>query len=190
MNQGDHVRALRGGVWDHAIDLGDRTVIRFVPGRGLERGAYAGFTDGAEAVEVVVHRERVYRPPLVVARAFSRMAETAYAAMFVDPEQFAVWCKSGALPPATPEAAPATPRRARSARAAAAPARFRARAAGKGRKARPAARSKPGSKSRSARPARKKPAPRKKAAGRARRPARPARPVRKPGKTARRARRR
>ncbi|HSB19920.1 MAG TPA: hypothetical protein VLD85_07940, partial [Anaeromyxobacteraceae bacterium] len=94
MTQGDHVRARRGGAWDHAIDVGDRTVIRFVPGAGFERCEYGDFVAGADRVEVVVHRERVFRPSLVVARAFSRFAEAAYAGMFRSPGQFAVWCKT------------------------------------------------------------------------------------------------
>jgi hypothetical protein len=177
MGQGDHLRARRGAVWDHAVDLGDRTVIRFVPGRGLERTGYAGFTDGAEEVEVVVHRERVYRPPLVVARAFSRMAETAYAAMFSSPEQFAVWCKSGSLPPAPPGAT-ATARSRSAPRGKARPARKSARR-GKARparkpvrrgKARPARKAAP----RKARPVRKAPAK-----GRARRAGKAAKAGRK-----------
>jgi hypothetical protein len=95
---GDHVRALRGGVWHHAIDVGDRTVIGFTPGAGPVRTSLAAFAAGANRVEVVVHREPVYAPRAVVARAFSRFADAAYAWMFPGPEQFASWCKSGRIP--------------------------------------------------------------------------------------------
>lgn len=175
MTQGDHVRALKGGVWDHAIDVGDRTVVRFARGMGIQRCAYADFVDGAERVEVVVHRERVFRPPLVVARAFSRFAESAFNSMFATPEQFALWCKMGRIPAAEEAAPPARPARvaaaARGRAPARAPAARRARAKGKAaaRKKGPARRKAPARKARKAAP-RKKPAPR-----RARKaPARPA----------------
>jgi len=151
MSQGDHVRARRGGAWDHAIDVGDRTVIRFVPGAGYQRRGYADFTAGADRVEVMVHRERVFRPPLVVARAFSRFAESAYAAMFRLAEQFAVWCKTGRAPAEEPPgAAPLAGRRAGPSKAAGKPAPARRRPALKAAPRRAAAR-------------RSRPAPRKRA---------------------------
>ena len=85
MTAGDHLRALRGGVWHHAIDAGDHTVIGFTPGSGPVRTTLAAFAEGAHQLEVVVHRERVYAPRAVVARAFSRFAEAAYAWMFASP---------------------------------------------------------------------------------------------------------
>lgn len=175
MAAGDHLRVSRGGVADHAIDVGDRTVIRWRAGVGLERVERALFApDGA--VEVVVYRERVYRPQLVVARAFSRFAESAYRAMFRSAEQFAAWCKSAQLPPvAAPAAAPARPAGKAAAKARPAPRKAVARpvkaAPRKARagKAKPASRSTAG-KSRGkvakARPARKAAA--RKAATRAR----------------------
>jgi hypothetical protein len=148
MTQGDHVRARRGGVWDHAIDVGDRTVVRYAAGAGIQRCEYADFVAGADEVEVVVHRERVYRPPLVVARAFSRFAESAFNSMFGSSEQFALWCKSGKLAPAGPAAPPR-----KAARAAARPRAGGAKPARRApRKARPAAR-------------RARPAPKRKASG-------------------------
>jgi hypothetical protein len=120
MPQGDHLRARRDGGWDHAIDLGDRTVIRWIAGRGVQRCTAADFAAGSGPVELVVHRERVFRPAVVVARAFSRFAEAAYDAMFRSPEQFATWCKNGQMgePPAV-----APPRKPTSRRAAAGVAR-------------------------------------------------------------------
>jgi hypothetical protein len=163
MTQGDHVRALKGGVWDHAIDVGDRTVIRFARGAGIERCGYADFVAGADRVEVVVHRERVYRPALVVDRAFSRFAESAYAGMFRSPEQFAVWCKAGRLPADGAPAGPAP----RASRGAAAP--------GPGRKPALSARRAPGkAAARRAAPKRSRPAPRKRAKAGARRAGRAA----------------
>lgn len=108
MGQGDHLRIARGGAWDHAVDLGDRTVIRWAPGRGVERLEAAAFEAGVGTVERVIHRERVYRPDLVVARAFSRLAEAAYGAMFGSSEQFATWCLNGRIG-ASPSPAPAAP---------------------------------------------------------------------------------
>jgi len=112
MPAGDHLRVNRGGEVDHAIDVGDRTVIRWRRGAGVERVERGLFAPDGAALEVVIHRERSFRPPLVVARAFSRFAESSYRAMFQSPEQFAIWCKSAQLPAvaAKPEA-PARPAR-------------------------------------------------------------------------------
>jgi len=170
MAAGDHLRVNRSGAVDHAIDVGDRTVIRWRQGVGLERVERALFAPDGTALEVVIHRGRVYRPALVVARAFSRFAESAYRAMFRSAEQFAAWCKSAQLPPvpapasgparAGRKATPAAPRKAAPKKAA--PAR-----PGKAKlaraKAKPARR--PGSKKAASRVARAKPsrkaAPRK-----------------------------
>lgn len=107
MKAGDHLRALRTTGWDHAIDLGDRTVLRFVAGAGIVRTGLAEFAAGAP-VEVVTHREPVFRASVVVDRAWSRLREAALAGMFHGAEQFATWCKSGQLPsdPASHPAAP------------------------------------------------------------------------------------
>ncbi len=116
MPAGDHLRVNRGGAVDHAIDAGDRTVIRWREGVGVERVERALFAPDGAAVEVVVHRERIFRPPLVVARAFSRFAESAYRAMFQSAEQFAVWCKSAQLPAvSSDDEAPARPSRKKAA---------------------------------------------------------------------------
>jgi hypothetical protein len=101
MRAGDHVRVLREGRWDHAIDCGDRTVIRLVRGAtapAIRRTAMAEFARDAGEVGVVPHRERVYPPREVVARAYSRMRDSSFVHMFADPEHFAVWCKSGLAP--------------------------------------------------------------------------------------------
>jgi hypothetical protein len=99
---GDHIRAMRGGRWNHGIDCGDRTVIHVeanaVPGNRVRRSYRPMFEAGAETVEVVVHRERVYAPKAVVARAFAPIRDPALAAMFGDSEAFACWCKAGTLP--------------------------------------------------------------------------------------------
>jgi len=124
MKAGDHLRVLKDGVWDHAIDVGDRTVIRWIPRLGVLRSGHGEFVSGAERGEVVVHRERNFKPREVVARAFSRFAESAYAAMFSSPEQFAVWCKNGQLPAAA--GAPAAPKKAAARKAALAKAVARA----------------------------------------------------------------
>lgn len=169
MAAGDHLRVNRGGEVDHAIDVGDRTVIRWRAGAGLERVERAVFAPDGSPVEVVLHRERVYRPALVVARAFSRFSEAAYRAMFQSPEQFAAWCKSAQLPavaaPEAPVARRAAPARkaAPAAKAKSAPA-ARARTAKKAKVARKLAR-KPAPKKVAKKPAaKKKAAPRKPAA--------------------------
>src|SRR5512142_2852548 len=114
MEAGDHLRALKNGVWEHAIDCGDRTVFRFTRGNGtapeVRRTPFAEFEDGAERVEVVAHPERAYPAPMVVARAFSRIREAALVHMFADSEQFALWCKTGQLPQAARNVALEAPR--------------------------------------------------------------------------------
>jgi hypothetical protein len=151
MRTGDHLRVLREGRWDHAIDCGDRTVIHFAAGAGpaIRRSPLADFARTGERVEVVPHAERVYPPREVVARAYSRMRGPSFVHMFADAEQFAVWCKSGFLPPPhagtadAPGRAPAkvrAPRRTGTARAAG---RAKARA-GTRKAARAAKRTAPG----------------------------------------------
>lgn len=96
MKAGDHIRILRPGGPVHAIDVGDRTVIHFEEGAGVRRSRL-GDLAGEGTVEVVTHAVRTYSPKQVVARAFSRFAEAAYASMFADSEAFAVWCEIGHL---------------------------------------------------------------------------------------------
>lgn len=99
---GEHIRTRKGGRWNHAIDCGDETVIHLsdaAPGPPRVRRSYRlDFVAGAEAVEVVTHRERTYPAKEVVARAYSRIADPALAAMFHDSEAFAEWCATGRLP--------------------------------------------------------------------------------------------
>jgi hypothetical protein len=97
---GDHIRALVGGEWRHAIDCGDGTVLHLAsddaaaPVR-VRRSYRPEFVGGAQAVEVVVHRERVFPARQVVARAYSRAADPALARMFASSAAFASWCKAG-----------------------------------------------------------------------------------------------
>jgi hypothetical protein len=128
---GEHIRARKGGIWNHAIDCGDQTVIHLVadqsvpPGDRVRRSYRPAFLAGADRVEVVTHRERVFAPRLVVARAFSRAREPVLAAAFRDGSELANWCKAGRAPeagnaadvaftlaPALPEPAPAAARAA------------------------------------------------------------------------------
>ncbi len=110
---GEHIRARRDGRWIHAIDCGDETVIQLAddaPGPASVRRSYRPtFVAGAEAVEVVRHRERTFPPVEVVARAYSRIADPALAAMFRDSEAFAAWCATGRLPPGPQNVAVAPP---------------------------------------------------------------------------------
>jgi hypothetical protein len=100
---GDHIRARKEGRWTHAIDCGDQTVIHVVddpavPVTNRVRRSYRPeFVAGAEAVEVVTHRERVYPARQVVARAYSRTRDPSLAAMFKDSASFAEWCKTGRI---------------------------------------------------------------------------------------------
>lgn len=102
MKLGDHVRALAGGEYRHAIDCGDRTVLflaRDGAGRSeVRRALAADFAFGAERVEAMVHREPVYAPRAVVARAFSRLRDPAAALSFATSEAFAAWCLTGRSP--------------------------------------------------------------------------------------------
>jgi hypothetical protein len=178
MKAGDHLRVLKDGVWDHAIDVGDRTVIRWVPRLGVLRSGQGEFVSGAERGEVVVHRERTFKPREVVARAFSRFAESAYAAMFASAEQFAIWCKNGQLPAVA--AAPAAPRKAAARKAG--PARAPAKAAAPTPKKvapKPAPKAKAPARKAAAKAAPKKVAAKKAAATKAA-PRKAAKPVRKP----------
>jgi hypothetical protein len=108
---GDHIRALRGSRWAHAIDCGDETVILLAddpartPAR-VRRGYRPDFVAGASAVEVVTHRERTFPAEEVVARAYSRITDPALASMFRDSEAFAEWCTTGRLPAGPPAASP------------------------------------------------------------------------------------
>jgi len=174
---GDHIRTLKAGRWTHAIDCGDETVIVLGAEDGqpprVRRSYRPDFVAGAEAVEVVLHRERTFPAEAVVARAYSRIADPVLASMFRDSEAFAEWCTTGRLPAgprnvAIAVSAPA-PRTA-------APARPPAPAAPRPKpKARAAVKAKPASaakaKARAAKPARARP---RKAAAKARRPARKA----------------
>jgi hypothetical protein len=100
---GDHIRAMKDGRWTHAIDCGDRTVITLAadpelpPADRVCRLYRPAFEAGADAIEVVTHRERAFPPRQVVARAFSRTRDAVLAAMFQDSEQFAAWCKVGRM---------------------------------------------------------------------------------------------
>jgi hypothetical protein len=97
---GDHIRALVSGEWRHAIDCGDGTVLHLAAGAPspavrVRRSLRPEFVSGAEKVEVVVHRERVYPARQVVARAYSRASDPALARMFETSAAFAAWCKAG-----------------------------------------------------------------------------------------------
>lgn len=144
MKLGDHVRALAGGEYRHAIDCGDGTVLflaRNDAGRPEVRRALAAhFAAGAERVEAVVHREPVHAPRAVVARAFSRVRDPAAAFSFATSEAFAVWCLTGRSPePGQAKVGAPARRRARARRAgrlparAASPRRTAARATSRGR---------------------------------------------------------
>jgi hypothetical protein len=164
--QGEHIRVLKGGRWLHAIDCGDETVLQLVesaPPPRVRRAYRPEFVAGAEAVEVVTHRERTFPAKEVVRRGYSRASDPALAVMFQDSEAFAEWCKTGRIPGANHavEVLPADqtihtqPRRA----AARKPAKAKARAAAPQRravvaKARPAP--KRNTASRSAKPAPKR----------------------------------
>jgi hypothetical protein len=196
MKLGDHLRVNRNGVLDHAIDCGDGTVIRFVPASGggwaeVRRARLLDFAAGAERVEVVKYPSLVYPADMVVARAFSRLGESAAGTMFGGPEHFATWCMNGQAPvrplpgpsPASPPPPPAEPPAAAPPRPAAPKAAARPAAkAGKPARAAPPKRAAK-AKARPA-PARKRKAASGKPAakaGRAKAPARKA-PARRPAK--------
>ncbi len=132
---GEHIRALKRGRWNHAIDCGDETVVHLAdeasPSLAVRRSYRPEFVAGAEVVEVVTHRERTFPADEVVARAYSRIGDPALAAMFRSSESFAAWCTTGrpeAAPGAFAAGAAATPPVARPAAAASGGAAPRARA--------------------------------------------------------------
>jgi hypothetical protein len=97
---GQHIRALKGGKWIHAIDCGDETVLHLVDEAAPQRVRRAyrpEFVAGSAAVEVVTHRERTFPAKEIVRRAYSRASDPALAAMFGDSEAFAEWCATGRL---------------------------------------------------------------------------------------------
>jgi lecithin:retinol acyltransferase len=113
---GEHIRALKRGRWNHAIDCGDETVVHLAneasPSLAVRRSYRPEFVSGAEVVEVVTHRERTFPADEVVARAYSRIGDPALAAMFRSSESFAAWCTTGrptAAPGAFAAGAAATP---------------------------------------------------------------------------------
>ena len=98
---GQHIRALKGGRWIHAIDCGDETVLHLVeeaPPARVRRAYRPEFLTGSSSVEVVTHRERTFPAKEIVRRAYSRASDPALAAMFRDSEAFAEWCATGRLP--------------------------------------------------------------------------------------------
>jgi hypothetical protein len=97
---GQHIRILKGGRWVHAVDCGDETVLHLTeetPPPRVRRAYRPEFVAGAEAVEVVTHRERTFPAKEIVKRAYSRASDPALAAMFHDSESFVEWCTSGRL---------------------------------------------------------------------------------------------
>lgn len=104
---GEHIRTRRDGRWTHAIDCGDATVIHLVQnGEVRVRRTYRPeFVAGADAVEVVTHRERTFAATEIVARAYSRLAASGLSGMFRDSEAFAEWCATGRLPLGRPNLA-------------------------------------------------------------------------------------
>jgi hypothetical protein len=154
---GEHIRALKGGRWIHAIDCGDDTVLHLAeePAPARVRRAYRpDFVAGAAAVEAVTHRERTFPPVEVVRRAYSRASDPTLATMFGDSASFADWCTSGRVPAArnvavsvpgvasTPEEAPRRRPRAGPAKRAR-PSKARRAKAGAARKPAPARKAKP-----------------------------------------------
>jgi hypothetical protein len=98
---GQHIRALKGGRWIHAIDCGDETVLHLADEAAPQRVRRAyrpEFLAGSAAVEVITHRERTFPANEIVQRAYSRASDPALAAMFRDSEAFAEWCATGRLP--------------------------------------------------------------------------------------------
>jgi hypothetical protein len=185
---GEHIRALKGGRWNHAIDCGDETVIHLDQDgerRARVLRAYRPeFVAGAEVVEVVTHRERTFAASEVVARAYSRIADPGLSSTFRDSEAFADWCVTGRLNAAAPSAPAAAPVAEAPSPAPAAPATPGKRKARKTRKAPSSAgaRSRNGARARAtrapakrqgaARSAAKKPRKKKTATARRGRPAR------------------
>jgi hypothetical protein len=153
---GQHIRALKGGRWIHAIDCGDETVLHLAEDtapRRVRRAYRPEFVAGAESIESVTHRERTFPPGEVVRRAYSRAADPTLATMFRDSEAFAEWCTTGWLggprnvAVGLSASAPGPGPRANGAAAAAVAVKAAARAA----RARPAAEAKPATKARPAR---------------------------------------
>lgn len=103
MALGEHLRIQVGGRYDHAIDCGDHTVLHLAMSAGsgrpeVRRSLLLDFTQGAERVDVLRHRERTYPARVVVGRAFSKLGDSAAWAMFPSPAHFVTWCLTGQAP--------------------------------------------------------------------------------------------
>src|SRR5512146_2678939 len=97
---GQHIRILKGGRWVHAVDCGDETVLHLAeeaPPPRVRRAYRPEFVAGADAVEIVTHRERTFPAKEIVKRAYSRASDPALASMFHDSESFVEWCTTGRL---------------------------------------------------------------------------------------------
>ncbi len=183
---GAHIRALKGGRWSHAIDCGDETVIHLADGAAtgplrVRRSYRPQFVFGAEAVEIVTHRERTFPANEIVARAYSRIADPALASVFRDSEAFAEWCTTGRLPAAGPDLATSVP-----GVAAATPPSPAAPAPNPAPQARPATQRKPAAQAKPAKRIARKPAAKERTAAKAAARAAGARATRRPVAKARR----
>jgi hypothetical protein len=125
MTAGDHIRIMKPSGWQHAIDVGDRTVLHFAKGEGVKRSLLSQLATEGARVEVVTHPQPVFPPEEVVGRAFSRHGTTPHAWTFADSEAFAIWCKIGRVMPGAFVRTPLPPagRQANGAAAQAKPAR-------------------------------------------------------------------
>ncbi len=97
---GQHIRVLKDGRWIHAVDCGDETVLHLAeeaPPPRVRRAYRPEFVAGADAVEIVTHRERTFPPKEIVKRAYSRASDPVLASMFRDSEAFVEWCATGRL---------------------------------------------------------------------------------------------
>jgi hypothetical protein len=103
MARGDHLRVRRStGYWHHGIDLGDGRVVHYAGEAGSLRNvavhvsSWEAFQRGGP-VEIVPYAQPE-PTEAVVARALSRVGESAYNLLSNNCEHFARWCVTGRRP--------------------------------------------------------------------------------------------
>jgi hypothetical protein len=100
LRAGDHIRKRRGLYDHHGIYIGNGWVIHFWGVRpdkvegSIRLGTLRAFA-GSDGRFEIVEYGRCFHPDDVVRRAYSRLGQGGYNAVFRNCEHFARWCKTG-----------------------------------------------------------------------------------------------
>jgi hypothetical protein len=98
MQIGDHIVASRLGYEHHGIFIGDRNVIHYAGGsglnkKGIEVTTYLNFMNSGSR-RIVQYSQRLPAEE-TVSRAYSRLGEDDYSIIFNNCEHFARYCATG-----------------------------------------------------------------------------------------------